>query len=267
MDTLDGQVAMVTGAARGIGAAIAQALAAEGAAVCLADLDGDAAEATAAQLRADGRNVVGRALDVADGAAFDAAARWTAETLGDPTVLVNNAGLTRSAMAHRMTDAEWDLVQDVVLRGTFNGVRAVAPWFRRADGTPRRVVNVASVAGMHPSVGGANYAAAKAGVVGLTRALSAEWARYGVTVNAVAPGFVETRLTAARGTADGVGMPDGMREGIIARIPVGRAGRPEDIAAAVAFFCAPAAGYVTGQVLEVHGGLTDMTPPTAALPH
>lgn len=265
MDTHDGQVAIITGAARGIGAVIAAALAEQGAAVCLADLDGDAAEATAAELRAAGRTAVGRALDVADGAAFDAAARWTAETLGEPTVLVNNAGLLRSAMAHRMTDAEWDLVHDVVLRGTFNGARAVAPWFRRTDDIPRRIVNISSVAGLHPSVGGVNYAAAKAGVVGLTRALSAEWARFGVTVNAVAPGFVETRLTAARGTDD-VGMPNGIREGIIARIPVGRAGRPEDIAAAVAFFCSPAAGYVTGQVLEVHGGLTDMTPPTAALP-
>jgi len=151
-----------------------------------------------------------------------------------------------------MTDEEWDLVHDVVLRGTFNGVRAVAPWLRdRERSKPRRIVNIASVA-RHGGVGGANYTAAKAGVVGLTKAIADEWAAFGVTANAVAPGLIDQGLSA--------GIPDPTRDRILARIPVGRVGTVEDIAAAVAFFCAPDSGFVTGQVLDVDGGMPDMRP-------
>ncbi len=148
-----------------------------------------------------------------------------------------------------------------MLRGTFNCIRAVAPWFRdRERSAPRRIVNIASVSGIYGSVGNANYSAAKAGVIGLTRSVAREWARYGVTVNAVAPGYVETRLTAARtGPDDPFGIPPQVREALLARIPVGRGGTPEDIAHAVAFFCSPDSGYVTGQVLEVDGGMPDIT--------
>jgi NAD(P)-dependent dehydrogenase (short-subunit alcohol dehydrogenase family) len=243
--------AIVTGGARGIGEAIARRLARDGVSVCVADVDLEAASGVAASI--DGLAV---ALDVRDAESFAAAAGAAAERFGDLTILVNNAGLTRPGMVHKLSDADWDLVNDVVLRGAFNGFRAVAPWFRR--GGSRRVVNISSVAGTRGGVGGANYSAAKAGVIGLTRAMADEWARFGVTVNAVAPGYVETQLSGQ--------MPDALKADIVSRIPIGRAGQPEDVAAAVAFFCSDEAGFVTGQVLEVHGGLSEMTPPTASAP-
>ncbi len=246
-------VALVTGGARGIGEAIARRLARDGMHVCVADLDLEVARAVADEI--DGLAV---ALDVRDGDAFGAAARAAAEHFGDLTVLVNNAGLTRPGMVHKLSDADWDLVNDVVLRGAFNGIRAVAPWFRVSDGLPRRVVNISSVAGTRGGLGGSNYSAAKAGVIGLTLAIADEWARYGVTVNCIAPGYIETQLSGQ--------MPDAMKADIVSRIPIGRAGHVDDIAAAVAYFASPDAGFVTGQVLEVHGGLGDLTRPTASAP-
>jgi 3-oxoacyl-[acyl-carrier protein] reductase len=162
-------------------------------------------------------------------------------------------------MVHRMTDKQWDVVQDVVLKGSFNMIRAVAPWFRDRERTaPRRIVNITSVSGIYGSPANANYSSAKAGLIGLTRSIAVEWARFGVTVNAVAPGFIVTRLTAARETRGQFGIPPEVRDAIVARIPIGRPGDPDDIAAAVSFFCSPEAGFVTGQVLEVHGGLPDI---------
>ena len=221
-------MALVTGAARGIGRAIAERLAAQGAAVCITDIDAGPAHAAAARdggLRAPGRSPSPATWPTSTTAARPP--RPPPSRLGGLHILVNNAGLTRDALVHKMDDAEWDLVQDVVLRGTFNCIRAVAPWFRdRERSAPRRIVNIASVSGIYGSVGNANYSAAKAGVIGLTRSVAREWARYGVTVNAVAPGYVETRLTAARtGPDDAFGIPAEVREALLARIPVGRAAR------------------------------------------
>jgi len=255
---LAGHAALVTGGARGLGEAIARRLASEGAGVCVADLDESGAAAVAADLEAAGTLALGLALDVADVESFRAVAEAAAGRLGDLTLLVNNAGITRPNMAHRMTDDEWDLVHRVVLRGSFNGFRAVAPWFRdRERRRPRRVVNIGSVA-YHGGIGGVNYSSAKAGVVGLTKAMADEWAPFGVTVNAVAPGLIDTGLSKL--------IPESTRRSIIARIPVGRAGTPEDVAAAVAYFCSPDAGFVTGQVLDVHGGMPDMRPEAPAVP-
>ena len=231
--------ALVTGAAQGIGEAIARRLAANGFGVCVADLDGDRAAEVAAAIGG-----IAHRVDVRDAAELSAAAHATAERFGGLNVLVNNAGIVRSAMVHRVSDEDWQLSQDVILKGTLNGFRAVAPWFRDGHDPSRRVVNITSMAGVHGSVGGAAYTSAKAGVIGLTKTMAHEWARFGVTVNAVAPGVIETRLT------------DTFRDRVT--VPLGRIGTPDDIAAAVAYFCSPDAGAVTGQVLEVTGGITDV---------
>ena len=214
--------------------------------------------AAAAELERTGVRVLALAGDVTEPGDCE---RWCAaasEKFGDLHILVNNAGLTSDAMVHRMTDEQWQRVQDVVLRGAFNCVRAASPWLRDKDRrAPRRVVNITSVSGIYGSPGNLNYAAAKAGIIGLTRSLAREWGACGVTVNAVAPGFIETRMTAARGSS-GLGIPPAVRDQIIASIPAGRAGRPADVAQAVAFFCAPESDFITGQVLEVHGGKPDI---------
>lgn len=250
-------VALVTGAGRGIGAAIARALAADGTRVAVADLDLAPAEEVAAELGG-----LAVAVDVTDPGSFAAAATRTAEELGEPTILVNNAGTIKPGMLHRMSEEDWNLVHDVGPRGAFNGFRAVAPWFRRRDGGERRVVNLASISGVSGNAGGANYAAAKAGVIGLTRSMAIEWAPFGVTVNAVAPGVIETRLSAPieDGAEPEVGVPAAALEEVVSRIPLGRIGTPDDVAGAVAYLASPAAAYVTGQVLEVHGGLSIMLP-------
>jgi 3-oxoacyl-[acyl-carrier protein] reductase len=235
--------ALVTGAAQGIGEAIARRLARAGVNVCVADLDAERAAAVAAEIGG-----IAATADVRRLEDLQAAAQATADAFGTVSILVNNAGVTRSGMLHKLSEEDWDLVQDVNLRGTFNGFRAVAPWLRDGNDPERRVVSIASIAGAHGSVGSANYAAAKAGVIGLTKTIAREWARFGVTVNAIAPGLIATRMTEA------------FAGDVTQQIPLGRAGTPDDVAAAAAFFCSPDAGYVTGQVLEVAGGVTDIMP-------
>lgn len=254
------RVALVTGAGRGIGAAIANHLARAGVAVAAIDLDVEPAEQVAAEIVKTG----GRALALAgDVSRSEDCRRWAqeaADVLGAPEILVNNAGLTRDAMVHRMDRETWEVVQNVVLGGAFNMIQAVAPWFRdRERRRARRIVNISSVSGIYGSPGNANYSSAKAGLIGLTKSISAEWARFGVTVNAVAPGFIDTRMTAAREGAGGLGMSAEVREAIVSRIPLGRAGTADDVAAAVEFLCSEAAGFITGQVLEIHGGMPDIS--------
>jgi 3-oxoacyl-[acyl-carrier protein] reductase len=235
--------ALVTGAAQGIGEAIARRLAADGVRVCVADLDRERADVVAA-----GIGGIAATVDVRRLEDLQAAARATADAFGTLSILVNNAGVTRSGMLHKVADADWDLIQDVNLRGVLNGFRAAAPYLRDGHDPRRRVVSLSSIAGVHGSVGSAAYSAAKAGVIGLTLTMAKEWTRFGVTVNAVAPGVIATRMT------------EEFRDAVAGQLPLGRAGTPEDVAEAVAFFCSAGAGYVTGQVLEVAGGVNDIKP-------
>jgi 3-oxoacyl-[acyl-carrier protein] reductase len=240
------RVALITGAGRGIGAAIAHRLAGQGVAVGVIDLDPVPARETAASIEAAGGSALALAGDVSSA---EDAQRWAheaADRFGGLDILVNNAGLTRDAMIHRMDRATWDVVQDVVLGGAFNMIQAVAPWFRDRERThPRSIVNVSSVSGIYGSPGNANYSAAKAGLIGLTKSISAEWARFGVTVNAVAPGFIATDMTAELATDE-----------IVKAIPARRQGTPEEVAAAVRFLASDDAGYVTGTTLYVDGGMS-----------
>lgn len=241
------RVAIVTGAARGIGAAVARRLADDGMRVGLLDLDVDGAAALANSLPA-GRTVAVEA-DVSDEASVEGAVAFVAEQLGDPTVLVNNAGVLRDNLLFKMSVSDWDTVANVHLRGAFLCSRAVQKYM--VDGGWGRIVNMSS-ASAQGNRGQANYAAAKAGLQGFTKTLAVELGRYEVTVNAVAPGFIATEMTAA--TAERVGMSFGDFKAAVAKdTSVGRVGTPEDVAHAVSFFCSEAAGFVTGQVLYVAG--------------
>jgi 3-oxoacyl-[acyl-carrier protein] reductase len=250
MVDLDGRVAIVTGAGNGIGRAIALRLAAHGAAVVVNDIDRDSAEAVVAEIREATGATAATAIGSVDVAAATDAIVATAETVfGGLDILVNNAGLTRDAVIHRMTDPQWSSVVDVVLRGSFFMCRSAARLLRpAAAGHNRKIVNVASIAGVYGAAGTVNYSAAKAGVIGLTKSLAREWAPAQVNVNAVAPGLVtNTRLAEA--------MPAGLLDRMVAMTPIGRGGLPEDVAAAVAFLASSDADYITGQVIELHGGL------------
>jgi 3-oxoacyl-[acyl-carrier protein] reductase len=250
---LEGRVALVTGGGRGIGRAIAERLAAEGARVLVNDVDEDVAREAAAAIPGSAVAVG----SVSDPAVAEQLVASAEHELGGLDVVVNNAGITRDAPLHKMTDEAWDAVVDVSLRGTFNVCRAAARLLRTKDATyNRKVVNMASINGIYGVAGNANYSAAKAGVIGLTKALAREWARNRINVNAVAPGYIEgTRLTAARGEGDELGIPPEALAKIQASIPIGRSGQPADVAAVVAWLASPESDYVTGQVVEIHGGM------------
>ncbi|MEU4412961.1 3-oxoacyl-ACP reductase FabG [Nocardia salmonicida] len=242
--------AIVTGAARGIGAAVARRLAADGFAVAVIDLDEAAGKPVVDQIEAAGGRAIAIGADVADEAAVDAAVERVTAELGAPTVLVNNAGVLRDNLIFRMTADDWDTVMNVHLRGSFLMTRAVQKHMTEARFG--RIVNLSSTSALG-NRGQANYAAAKAGLQGFTKTLAFELGKFGVTANAIAPGFIETEMTAA--TAARVGVPfEDFKAGAAAEIPVARTGVPDDIAHAVSFFVSEGAGFVSGQVLYVAGG-------------
>jgi len=239
------RVAVVTGGGKGIGLAVTRRLAMEGAKVVLTGRDGGALESAAREVRDAGGEAHPLVADAAVAGEAERVVEATIGTYGRADILVNNAGVTRDGLLLRMSDEDWDVVLETNLKGAFRMIRAFArPMVKQRWG---RIVNVSSVIGLIGNAGQANYAASKAGLLGLTKAVAKELASRHITVNAVAPGFIETAMTE--------GLGDKVREGLSAQIPLGRLGSPEDVANAVAFLCSEEAGYVTGQVLPVDGGM------------
>lgn len=243
--TLDKQVAIVTGASRGIGRAIALELARRGAMVIGTATTEAGAEGIGAAFKQAGLEGRGAVLNVNDATAVDALVESTLKEFGALNVLVNNAGITQDQLAMRMKDDEWDAVIDTNLKAVFRLSRAVLRPMMKARGG--RIVNITSVVGSVGNPGQVNYAAAKAGVAGMTRALAREIGSRGITVNCVAPGFIDTDMTK--------GLPQEQQTALKTQIPLGRLGSPEDIAHAVAFLASPQAGYITGTTLHVNGGM------------
>jgi len=244
------RVAIVTGAARGIGAAVAKRLAQDGFAVGVLDLDEAAGKETVQAIEAAGGRAVALGADVSDAEQVEAAVSRVVAELGAPTVLVNNAGVIRDNMLFKMTEADWDTVMNVHLRGAFLMTRAVQK--HMIDAKWGRIVNLSSTSALG-NRGQANYSTAKAGLQGFTKTLAIELGKFGVTANAIAPGFIQTEMTKA--TAERMGIPfDDFVKGAAAQIPVARVGQPEDIAHLVSFFVSEGAGFVSGQVVYAAGG-------------
>jgi 3-oxoacyl-[acyl-carrier protein] reductase len=244
------RVAIVTGAARGIGAATAERLAADGFDVAVLDLDEAACKDTVDRITEAGGRAIAVGADVADADAVDAAVSRVAEELGAPAVLVNNAGVLRDNLLFKMSDSDWDTVMNVHLRGAFLMSRAVQA--HMTEQRWGRIINLSSTSALG-NRGQANYSAAKAGLQGFTKTLAVELGQFGVTANAVAPGFIVTDMTAA--TAARIGMDfDEFQKAAAGQIPVRRVGRPEDIAHTISFLASEGAGFVSGQVIYVAGG-------------
>jgi 3-oxoacyl-[acyl-carrier protein] reductase len=244
------RVAIVTGAARGIGASIALRLAADGMSVGVVDLDEQGSERTAKEIVELGGRAIAIGADVADEKAANEAVALTAAELGRPSVLINSAGIIRDNLIFRMSTADWDAVMDVHLRGAFLMTRAAQAHMTQEKWG--RIVNISSTSALG-NRGQANYAAAKAGLIGFTKTLALELGRFGVTANAIAPGFVETDMTVASAARQGLDY-DEWKLAAASDIPAGRIGKPEDIAAVASFLCREEAGYVSGQVIYVNGG-------------
>jgi 3-oxoacyl-[acyl-carrier protein] reductase len=236
---LEGKVALVTGASRGIGRAIALELAKQGAKVVGTATSEEGAKAISE------RGLIGKVLDVKNEEQADSLVGLVQKELGDVLILINNAGITRDNLALRMKDADWDDVVDTNMRAVFRLSRAVMRGMMKARWG--RIINITSVVGASGNPGQANYAAAKAGVVGMTKSLAGELGSRNITVNCVAPGFIDTDMTRA--------LAEEQRRALLDHIPLGRLGTPEDVAAAVAYLASPQAGYVTGAVLHVNGGM------------
>ncbi len=241
---LKDKVAIVTGSARGIGKGIASVLASKGAKVIVSDMDAAAGEATAATLREGGANAHFIACNIADKAQVVALFDQTEAKFGPVDILVNNAGINRDSMLHKLTEADWDLVIDVNLKGTFQCMQQAA--IRMRDRDYGRIVNIASASWLG-NVGQSNYSASKAGVIGLTKTACRELARKGVTINAICPGFIDTDMTR--------GVPEKVWDIMISKIPAGYAGDVKDVGECVAFLASDGARYINGEVINVGGGM------------
>lgn len=245
MGQLDGKVAIVTGAARGIGRAIAVKFAAEGADIALCDLKQEWLQETAAAVKACGRRAECFAVDVASSAGIDQALAAIVSAFGKVDILVNNAGITKDTYLVRMTEEDWDAVISVNLKGTFLFTKAIAkPMMKQRSGV---IVNIASIIGLIGNAGQCNYAASKAGVIALTKSVAKELASRNIRANAVAPGFIETKMTEV--------LAEDIRKKMLDAIPAGRFGMPDDVANAALFLASASSSYMTGQVLNCSGGM------------
>jgi len=258
MGKLDGKVAVITGAARGIGKEDALLFAKEGASVIISDIDQAPLVETAREIEAAGGKVAWCVTDVTRTEDTDRLMDTAVEKFGDLNILVNNAGITRDALIHRMTDAQWDICLDIILKGTFNCIRSSAKYFRK-QGHGGKIINVASVVGLMGNIGQINYSAAKGGIVALTKTVAREWAGFGVTCNAVAYGFVHTRLTDEKESGDivageAVGIPKKVRDSMLEGIG-GKAMTPEEAARPVLFLASSDSDFITGQTLNVSAGM------------
>jgi 3-oxoacyl-[acyl-carrier protein] reductase len=273
MKLLENKVAIITGSGRGIGAAAAHLFAAHGAKVVVTDIDPKPANETVEAIKAAGGVALAVPADVTDAGGIEELVGQTVNAFGAIDILVNNAGYTWDGMAHKLTDEQWDAMLAVHVTAPFRIIRAAVPYMREAAKKEkdagqivkaRKIVNVSSTSGTRGNVGQANYAAGKAGVVGLTKTLAKEWGMFNIQVNAVAFGYIETRLTASEGAdnmteRDGkkikLGIPESRRQAAPAFIPMGRGGTADEAAGALLFFASELSNYVSGQVLEVTGGL------------
>jgi 3-oxoacyl-[acyl-carrier protein] reductase len=242
---LKDKVAIITGSAQGIGFATAELFAAEGAKVVIVDVNAEMAAASAAKLQAaSGRDMLGLGCNVTDPAAVDAVVKAAMEKFGKIDILVNNAGITKDNLLMRMSEADWDLVLDVNLKGVFNFIKAtIKPMMKAHYG---KIVNIASIVGQEGNAGQANYAASKGGLISLTKSVAREFASRNITANAVAPGFIKTRMTDA--------IPEEAKKKLLDKILLGRMGDPIDVARAVLFLSSDESAYITGTVLGVNGG-------------
>lgn len=270
---LNGKVALITGSGRGIGRATALMFAREGAKVVVSDLDAQPAEQTVADIKGEGGDAIAYVGDVTAPGLGEGIVRAAVDAWGALHIIVNNAGFTWDALIHKMGDEQWDKILDLHLKAPFRLIRAAKPYFcdaakqeaEQGRNVSRKIINVSSVAGVGGNVGQANYSSAKAGIIGLTKAMSKEWARYNVQSNCVAFGFIDTRLTQEKekgvtvesaGVEIAVGVPKAQRDLFVKMIPMGRPGTTEEAAGAILFFASPLSDYVSGQVLVVGGGFT-----------